>query len=167
MTETTTQERTDTVTIAAKHAEILLEAGGTLQDEIASGRQWGHTKEDTRENAGDLEAALDAVHQALNDAGRWDARLAQSDLRTRAARAWGDEAQLSKAAEECSELAAAINRDLNGQQDPDDLLTELVDVRIMLWQLTRGFGDAALAARLDERLDDLGERLPTEGEDHV
>jgi hypothetical protein len=60
---------------------------------------------------------------------RWDAQLEESDLREQAASAWGTDAQLNKAAEEFAELAAAINRDLNGQQDRDEFLRELTAPR--------------------------------------
>jgi len=90
---------------------------------------------------------------------RWDDRLAESDLRHRAAMEWGEDAQINKAAEEFAELAAALNRLQNNQQSFDELLDELVDARIMLWQLELLFGDEELADRLDELLDDLDARL--------
>jgi hypothetical protein len=90
---------------------------------------------------------------------RWDGRLAESDLRKRAARQWGKDAQINKAAEELSELAAALNRLQNNQQDCDELLAELVDARIMLWQIELMWTDEELGAALDEGLDDLEHRL--------
>jgi hypothetical protein len=94
---------------------------------------------------------------------RWDARIERSELRKRTTRAWGPDAQKNKAAEECSELAAALNRDLNGQQDHDELLKEFIDARVMLWQLTLMFTEEELEAALDEALDDLEHRLEVYG----
>lgn len=94
---------------------------------------------------------------------RWDARLEQSDLRHRALEAWGTTAQLNKAAEECAELAASLNRDLNGQQDRAKLLGEFIDATIMLWQVELMFSEEALEAALDEALDDLVDRLEVHG----
>jgi NTP pyrophosphatase (non-canonical NTP hydrolase) len=94
---------------------------------------------------------------------RWDARLKESDLRKRTTRAWGPDAQKNKAAEECSELAAALNRDLNGQQDREELLEEFIDARVMLWQLTLMFTEEELGAALDAALDDLADRLEVYG----
>lgn len=94
---------------------------------------------------------------------RWDAQLEESDLREHAAAAWGTDAQLNKAAEEFAELAAAINRDLNGQQDRDEFLRELVDARLMLWQVELLFTERELESGLADALDDLDHRLEVYG----
>lgn len=64
----------DGVLLEREHAETLLEATGTLRDDIANGRDWGVTNEDTFENAGDLEDA----HRVLQDKLR--ARGGEADV---------------------------------------------------------------------------------------
>ncbi|MFB6237541.1 MAG: hypothetical protein ABEH81_04135 [Halopenitus sp.] len=93
----------------------------------------------------------------------WDDQLVESDHRERAEQAWGRDAQINKAAEECSELSAALNRMLNGQQDRDELLREYVDARLMLWQLELLFDVDEMEEALDVALDDLDERLEVFG----
>lgn len=100
---------------------------------------------------------------AENGTRRWDAPLDVSDLRKRAARAWGPVAQKNKAAEEFSELSAALNRELNGQQDHEELLEEFADARLMLWQMELMFSEEELEAALDDALDDLAHRLEVFG----
>jgi len=94
-----------------------------------------------------------------SEAERWDAALSESDLRKRADLAWSRDSQLNKAAEEFSELSAAINRSLNGQQERENLLQELVDARVMLWQLELLFTDEELTEELEIVLNDLDQRL--------
>lgn len=73
---------------------------------------------------------------------------------------WGREAQMNKAAEEFSKLAAALNRDLIGQQDPDELLKEVADARLMLEQLEHSlFNSDHVDAAVQEATDDLIVRL--------
>ncbi|CDK38211.1 hypothetical protein [Halorubrum sp. AJ67] len=94
-----------------------------------------------------------------SEAERWDATLTESNLRMRADMAWSVDSQLNKAAEEFSEFSAAINRALNEQQERDELLQELVDARLMLWQLELRFTDEELAEELETALEDLEHRL--------
>jgi NTP pyrophosphatase (non-canonical NTP hydrolase) len=101
--------------------------------------------------------------QYTGGTGRWDKRLVDSNLRKQADRSWGKEAQIDKAAEEFAELAAALNRDLNGQQDREELLEELVDARVMLWQLELMFTSEELETELDVALNDLAYRLEVFG----
>jgi hypothetical protein len=100
---------------------------------------------------------------SADDTERWDSRLDESDLRERADQAWGSTAQINKAAEEFSELAAALNRDLNEQQCRKKLLAEVADARLMLWQVEALFTEEELEAALDDALDDLAHRLEVYG----
>lgn len=79
--------------------------------------------------------------------------------------AWGDDAQIAKAAEECAELAAELNRAQNGQGSHEDLVQELIDVRIMLEQLTYWLDVDELERELADGLDDLDDRLAKHGAD--
>jgi len=96
---------------------------------------------------------------------RWDADLRRSTLRLEAEEAWETQAQITKAAEEFSELTAALNRMLNDQQDHNELLDELVDARLMLWQLELLFDEERLEQALADGLNDLEHRLEVFGHD--
>lgn len=76
MAETT--DTFGTVTIGAEHAKTLLEAAG--QHHASRGTNLGPGTDDEGDA---LQTALDALHEALDDPGRWDARLETSDLRDR------------------------------------------------------------------------------------
>lgn len=107
-------------------------------------------------------AADEVVCEQCDDELRAEER---EDLYAEAQIAWGREAQLSKAAEEFSELAAAVNRLQNDQISAEALLEEMADARIMLEQLETDFTDEAVEDAYQEALDDLHERLPnTRGE---
>ena len=77
---------------------------------------------------------------------------------------WGVETQINKAAEEFSESAAALNRELNGQQDPDELRRELADAALLLEQIEHSLFDGeAIDAAIDEAMDELVDRLELHG----
>jgi len=65
----------DVVTIEQEYANTLLEAAGTLRDDIASGRQWGVDAEASRENAGELEDAFQALQGELRPPSNDDEKL--------------------------------------------------------------------------------------------
>lgn len=69
-----------------------------------------------------------------------------ASLYARCERVWTREAQMTCAAEECSELAAVLCRRLIGKGTDADLLDEMADVEIMLAQLRRFYGDNAVDA---------------------
>lgn len=54
---------------------------------------------------------------------------------------WGETAQMLKMSEECNELARAVLRRLNGYDELDNLVEEIVDVEIMLQQLKFMLGE--------------------------
>lgn len=90
----------------------------------------------------------------------WDWRFHGSEkLYTRASMQWGGDAQMAKASEEFSELAAVCARDLNGQADQQELLEELVDARLMMEQIAQHITDEALDEMVEEKLEQLKQRL--------
>ncbi|WP_135363418.1 nucleoside triphosphate pyrophosphohydrolase family protein [Halosimplex halophilum] len=91
-------------------------------------------------------------------------RKARDDLYERAAEAWGEDAQLTKAAEEFAELAAVVNRAQNGQADHMDIIEELVDARLMLEQLEFQLDDATVGLAFDQAVADLEDRLEVHGD---
>lgn len=81
-------------------------------------------------------------------------------LYARAQMAWGHDAQMAKAAEEFAELAAAVNRAMNGQADARELLEEMADAKLMLEQLETDFTDEAVEEAFQEKVAALEARLP-------
>lgn len=138
-----------------RYADTLREGVELLQEKAASVEG-----EPSDEWYADQLTTILEKHPATD---RWDARLEESALRERADEAWGRTAQLNKAAEECSELAAALNRYLNHQQDHEALRGEFIDTYVMLWQLEVLFHEFELEDALDDALDDLEHRLGVHG----
>lgn len=89
------------------------------------------------------------------------------DLYAKAQIAWGREAQLAKAAEEFSELAAEVNRLQNDQSTTARLLDEMADARVMLEQLETDFTDEAVEDVYQRKLESLEDRLSNTGGDRV
>ena len=82
-----------------------------------------------------------------------------------AIRQWGTEAQYNKAAEESSEFAAAINRMLNPESDRDDVLGELIDVRLILEVLRTRYSEEELRHRMEEQVADFRRRVEKDSPD--
>lgn len=57
------------VAVSRPTAEILVEAGDTLLEDIGNGRQWGWTPEVSAENAETLATAVDETHSVLGTEG--------------------------------------------------------------------------------------------------
>lgn len=57
------------------------------------------------------------------------------DQAKRAIEKWGIQAQHFKTIEECGELVRSISRSYNGYAEHDNLIEELIDVRLMVEQL--------------------------------
>lgn len=86
-------------------------------------------------------------------------RSDRDDLYRRARDVWSTDAQLTKAAEEFAEAAAALNRFQNGQASRNEILAELVDAQLMLEQLQLEFRDAEYQMKFGNALDNLERRL--------
>lgn len=111
-----------------------------------------------------IPSSVDPDAPPVGERGDWDDAIHDAeDLYTDADMRWGPDAQMAKAAEEFSELAAECARDLNRQADQEAFLEELVDARVMLEQLAQHVTDDALEDAVDEALDDLQSRVEAEG----
>lgn len=111
-------------------------------------------------DGGDPDMGIAAVSTAPVGRPPWDERVhAEEDLYRDASIKWGDEAQMAKAAEELAELSAVCARDLNGQADQQHFLEELVDARIMIEQLAQHITNEALEEMVDEKMEQLAERV--------
>ena len=73
--------------------------------------------------------------------------------------AFGVEAQLDMAVEECSELINAICKLRRGRNTNEDVITEIADVAIMAEQLTIIFGSDKVEAEKRRKLLRLEERI--------
>jgi NTP pyrophosphatase (non-canonical NTP hydrolase) len=68
---------------------------------------------------------------------------------------WGAEAQYDQAIEECAELIAALKHFKRGRIGPEAVVAELADVWLMVHQLAYMFGEGALAAAVQEKVQKL------------
>ena len=68
---------------------------------------------------------------------------------------FGKEHQLLKAAEELSELSAALCRYVNGAGNDDEVLTECADVHVCLEYVQKIVDERDLLAEIDAKLDRL------------
>lgn len=77
----------------------------------------------------------------------------------RAYKLYGERHQLMKTAEECCELAAAINRYLIGEGNDTEVISEAADVGICLQYINISFGHAAIYLERCRKLDRLERRM--------
>ena len=111
-----------------------------------------------------LKKAL-AHEQALNEQLRervlvkWELPWSEEKILKTAVKRYGNTRQISKAAEECAELAAAISRFNANEGDYKEIISELADVEIMCRQLRMIYGDAEIDAARTEKLKRLEKRL--------
>lgn len=85
--------------------------------------------------------------------------MKKKDIYERALYRWGNDTQIQMTIEECAELIkvlAKLNRKANGST-VKDVVDELADVQIMIFQMKKIFGDvdeaiARKLARLEQRL---------------
>lgn len=76
---------------------------------------------------------------------------------------YGEKHQLMKAAEECSELAAAINRYLIGDGTDYEVEQEAADVIICLEYLKMHFGADNIQGQVEAKLDRLDRKMKGAG----
>jgi hypothetical protein len=68
---------------------------------------------------------------------------------------FGDEAQIRKSIEELAELTVQLAKHLNGADNTNEIVDEMADVQIMLWQLVEIF---TCTAQLDFRIESKCQR---------
>jgi len=90
------------------------------------------------------------------------------DLLEKAIRHYGRDAQIIKAVEELSELQKALCKKLNKQGDFTQIIEEVIDVEIMLYQLililkAEGYKDEDLDLQRSKTLQALEMRIASEG----
>jgi len=90
---------------------------------------------------------------------KWELPWSEEKILKTAVKRYGNTRQISKAAEECAELAAAISRFNANEGDYKEIISELADVEIMCRQLRMIYGDAEIDAARTEKLKRLEKRL--------
>ena len=76
-----------------------------------------------------------------------------------AIKAFGTEAQIDMAIEECSELVNALCKFRRGRVGMPEVITEIADVQIMTKQLALMFGEEAVRNESDRKLERLASRI--------
>lgn len=72
---------------------------------------------------------------------------------------YGAEAQKTMVIEECAELINALAKQRRKRTSDADIITEIADVQIMLWQMTVLYGAAAVNGAIAGKMKRLQERL--------
>ena len=85
-----------------------------------------------------------------------------SQIVSRALHHYGTPAQMAKAEEECAELIVALKHYKLGKVAAQDVITELADVMIMVWQMAEVFDSEALVDELKRKLVRLRDRMDLE-----
>ena len=75
---------------------------------------------------------------------------------------YGAEHQKKKAIEEMGELITAISREQDGRSTPEQVITEIADVQIMMRQLALIYGIDAVANEIDRKQRRLLRRMDKE-----
>ncbi len=68
-----------------------------------------------------------------------------------AVRHYGAEHQKKKAIEEMGELITALSREQDGRATPEEVITEIADVQIMVRQLALIYGPDKVAKEIDRK----------------
>lgn len=76
-----------------------------------------------------------------------------------ALRTYGEDAQKTMVVEECAELINVLAKQRRKRTSDSDIITEIADVQIMLWQMTALYGDDAVNTEIAKKMKRLSERL--------
>lgn len=87
------------------------------------------------------------------------------ELYRTASETWGEDVQIDKVGEECSELSAEVSRYMRGGSSVEELAAEAADVEVMLEQLRVIVGDDVIDDAKDRKLARLQDRLREAGAD--
>lgn len=72
---------------------------------------------------------------------------------------YGCTAQKTMAIEEMAELLNAIAKEHRGRVTPNDIITEIADVTIMMWQMALIYGEQDVKMEIKRKIERLKERL--------
>ena len=72
---------------------------------------------------------------------------------------YGCTAQITMAVEEMAELLNALAKERRGRATRDDIVTEIADVTIMMWQLSLIYGEQSVEMEIERKIKRLQERI--------
>ena len=72
---------------------------------------------------------------------------------------YGCTAQITMAVEEMAELLNALAKERRGRATQNDIVTEIADVTIMMWQLAIMYGEQAVEMEIERKIKRLQERI--------
>ena len=72
---------------------------------------------------------------------------------------YGYTSQITMAVEEMAELLNAIAKERRGRATQKDIVTEIADVTIMMWQLALMYGEQSVEMEIERKIERLKERL--------
>lgn len=72
---------------------------------------------------------------------------------------YGYTAQITMAVEEMAELLNALAKERRGRAKREDIVTEIADVTIMMWQLSNMYGEQSVEMEIERKIERLKERI--------
>ena len=72
---------------------------------------------------------------------------------------YGYTAQITMAVEEMAELLNALAKERRGRATQNDIVTEIADVTIMMWQLAIMYGEQSVEMEIERKIKRLQERI--------
>jgi NTP pyrophosphatase (non-canonical NTP hydrolase) len=72
---------------------------------------------------------------------------------------YGCTSQITMAVEEMAELLNALAKERRGRATQQDIVTEIADVTIMMWQLEIMYGEQAVEMEIERKIKRLQERI--------
>ena len=72
---------------------------------------------------------------------------------------YGYTSQITMAVEEMAELLNALAKERRGRATQQDIVTEIADVTIMMWQLAIMYGEQAVEMEIERKIKRLQERI--------
>ena len=72
---------------------------------------------------------------------------------------YGYTSQITMAVEEMAELLNTIAKERRGRATQKDIVTEIADVTIMMWQLSLIYGEQSVEMEIEQKIERLKERI--------
>lgn len=85
--------------------------------------------------------------------------MTYQEIITDTLRTFGADAQKTMVIEECSELINALAKERRNRVTDKDIVTEIADVQIMIWQMKEVYGRDAVDAEIESKMKRLSARL--------
>lgn len=85
--------------------------------------------------------------------------MTYQEIITDTLRTFGADSQKTMVIEECSELINALAKARRNRVTDKDIVTEIADVQIMIWQMKEVYGHDAVDAEVESKMKRLAARL--------